>query len=59
MTDRRRPTVSIGDGGLSAFAGDERGVSNVVGYVLVFSLVTMTIGTVFAVGITGLEDRQS
>jgi len=34
------------------------GVSNVVGYVLVFSLVTMTIGTVFAVGITGLEDRQ-
>jgi len=58
MTDRRRPTVSIGDGGLSAFAGDERGVSNVVGYVLVFSLVTMTIGTVFAVGITGLEDRQ-
>jgi hypothetical protein len=58
MSDRRRPTVSIGDGGLSAFAGDERGVSNVVGYVLVFSLVTMTIGTVFAVGITGIEDRQ-
>ncbi|WP_123623455.1 hypothetical protein [Halorubrum sp. CSM-61] len=58
MTDRRRPTVSVGDGGLAAFADDERGVSNVVGYVLVFSLVTVTIGTVFAVGITGIEDRQ-
>ncbi|ELZ36158.1 hypothetical protein C471_15152 [Halorubrum saccharovorum DSM 1137] len=58
MSDRRRPTVSIGDGGLAALADDERGVSNVVGYVLVFSLVTVTIGTVFAVGITGLEDRQ-
>lgn len=55
MTDEGRPTVSIGDGGLAA---DERGVSNVVGYVLVFSLVTVTIGTVFAVGITGIEDRQ-
>jgi hypothetical protein len=58
MTDRRRPTVSVGDGGLAAFAGDERAVSNVVGYVLVFSLVTVTIGAVFAVGITGIEDRQ-
>jgi len=58
MTDRRRSTVSIGDGGFAAFADDARGVSNVVGYVLVFSLVTVTIGTVFAVGITGLEDRQ-
>lgn len=58
MTDGRRPTVSIGDGGFAAFADDERGVSNVVGYVLVFSLVTVTIGTVFAVGITGIEDRQ-
>lgn len=58
MTDRRPSTVSIGDGGLAAFADDDRAVSNVVGYVLVFSLVTVTIGTVFAVGITGLEDRQ-
>mgnify|MGYP000728305063 CR=1 FL=1 len=58
MTDRRRSTVSVGDGGFAAFADDARGVSNVVGYVLVFSLVTVTIGTVFAVGITGLEDRQ-
>lgn len=59
MKGRRRPTVSIGDGGCSAFASDARGVSNVVGYVLVFSLVTITIGTVFAVGISGLEDRQA
>ncbi|WP_144920324.1 DUF7289 family protein [Halorubrum salsamenti] len=58
MTDRRRSTVSTGDCGLAAFAGDKRGVSNVVGYVLVFSLVTVTIGAVFAVGITGIEDRQ-
>lgn len=59
MTDRRAPTVSIGDGERTAFASDARGVSNVVGYVLIFSLVTITIGTVFAVGITGLEDRQA
>ena len=58
MTEGGRSTVSIGDGGLAALAEDERGVSNVVGYVLVFSLVTVTIGTVFAVGITGIEDRQ-
>lgn len=35
-----------------------RAVSDVVGYVLVFSLVTLTIGTVFAVGIVGVEQRQ-
>jgi len=57
VTDGPPPTVSV-DGGRFAFAGDERGVSDVVGYVLVFSLVTATIGTVFAVGITGIEDRQ-
>lgn len=56
MTRRRRPSVSIG--GADAFAGDERGVSDVVGYVLVFSLITVTIGSVFAVGITGVEDRR-
>jgi hypothetical protein len=59
MTDRRPPTVSIGDSERTPLASDERGVSNVVGYVLIFSLVTITIGTVFAVGITGLEDRQA
>ncbi|GAB7008501.1 DUF7289 family protein [Halorubrum trueperi] len=55
---RRAPTVAVGDGGLDALGDDDRGVSNVVGYVLVFSLVTVTIGTVFAVGITGVEDRR-
>lgn len=37
---------------------DERAVSDVVGYVLVFALITATLGTVFAVGFVGLEDRQ-
>lgn len=56
MSDRRGRTVSIGaaDGVL----GDDRGVSNVVGYVLVFSLITLTIGTVFTVGLAGVENRQ-
>lgn len=59
MSDRRSQTVSIGGtpGGPS-LAEDERGVSDVVGYILVFSLITITIGTVFAVGITGVEDRR-
>lgn len=57
MSRRRQSTVSIG--GADAFASDNRGVSDVVGYVLVFSLITITIGTVFAVGITGLEDRRA
>ncbi len=39
--------------------GSDRAVSDVVGYVLVFALVTATIGTVFAVGFVGLEDRQN
>ncbi|WP_435073170.1 DUF7289 family protein [Halorubrum sp. HHNYT27] len=56
MSDRRTRTVSLG--GISSLAGDDRGVSNVVGYILVFSLITITIGTVFAVGITGVEDRR-
>lgn len=60
MSDGSRSTVAVGGpdrlgGGLFA---DDRGVSNVVGYVLVFSLVTLTIGTVFAVGIVGVEQRQ-
>jgi hypothetical protein len=45
-------------GGVSSLVADDRGVSNVVGYILVFSLITITIGTVFAVGITGVEDRR-
>ncbi|GAA0509979.1 hypothetical protein SAMN04488066_108101 [Halorubrum aquaticum] len=41
------------------FAPDDRAVSDVVGYVLVFALVTATIASVFAVGMTGLEDRRN
>lgn len=37
---------------------DDRAVSEVVGFVLVFSLVTMTIAIVFAVGFGGLQDAQ-
>lgn len=58
MSRRRADSISV-DGSLCrSIAADDRGVSNVVGYVLVFSLITLTIGTVFAVGITGVEDRQ-
>ncbi|RAW45733.1 hypothetical protein DQW50_07470 [Halorubrum sp. 48-1-W] len=39
-------------------APDGRAVSDVVGYVLVFALVTATITSVFAVGMGGLEDRR-
>ena len=56
MSEPRASTVSVG--GASSLAGDDRGVSDVVGYILVFSLITVTIGTVFAVGITGVEDRR-
>ncbi|WP_435093670.1 DUF7289 family protein [Halorubrum sp. N11] len=56
MSRRRDRTVSVG--GISPLADDDRGVSDVVGYILVFSLITISIGTVFAVGITGVEDRQ-
>ncbi|WP_144799319.1 DUF7289 family protein [Halorubrum depositum] len=52
----RNRTISVG--GVPSLADDERGVSDVVGYILVFSLITITIGTVFAVGITGVEDRR-
>lgn len=36
----------------------ERGVSEALGYVLVFGIVTFTIGTVYATGISGLYDAQ-
>lgn len=61
MSGRPERTVSVGGAtGRSgrSLASDERGVSDVVGYILVFSLITITIGTVFAVGITGVEDRR-
>lgn len=56
MSRRRSPAVSVG--GVPSLADDDRGVSDVVGYILVFSVITITIGTVFAVGITGVEDRR-
>ena len=37
---------------------DRRGVSETLGYVLVFSLVISTIGAVMIFGFSGLEDRQ-
>jgi hypothetical protein len=37
---------------------DDRGVSEVVGFVLVFSVITMTIGIVSVVGLGGLQDAQ-
>ncbi len=49
-------TERTGPGG--GIGGDERAVSDVVGYVLVFTLVTATIGTVFGIGMVGLENRQ-
>ena len=61
MSGRRDRTVSVGGTAGSpgrSLAADDRGVSDVVGYILVFSLITITIGTVFAVGITGVEDRR-
>jgi len=41
------------------FDGDRRAVSETLGYVLVFSVVIMTISTVTVVGFNGLEDRQT
>lgn len=40
-------------------SGTDRAVSDVVGYILVFSLIVVMIGTVFTFGFTGLADRQS
>lgn len=56
MSRRRPRTVPVG--GVPSLAADDRGVSDVVGYILVFSLITVTIGAVFAVGIAGVEDRR-
>ena len=41
--------------GLSA---DDRGVSETIGFVLVFALITSTIAVTFTVGLGGLEDAQ-
>lgn len=45
-------TVEIGSG------SDDRGVSDVVGYVLIFSLIVATVGVVTVTGFSTLEDRQ-
>lgn len=37
---------------------DDRGVSEVVGYILTFSLITMTIAIVFTAGFSGLQDAR-
>ena len=37
---------------------DRRGVSETVGFVLVFSLVLLTVGTVLTVGYAGLQDAR-
>lgn len=37
---------------------DRRGVSETVGFVLVFSLVLLTVGTVFTIGYGGLQDAR-
>ena len=46
-------------GGTGESSPDERAVSDVVGYVLVFALVTATLAAVFTIGFVGLEERQN
>lgn len=43
---------------LDGLGSDERGVSETVGFVLVFALITSTIAVTFTVGLGGLEDAQ-
>lgn len=38
--------------------GQDRGVSDALGYVFVFAIITITIGLIYASGITGLTDVQ-
>lgn len=37
---------------------DRRGVSETLGFVIIFSLIAMTVGVVYAVGFTGLQDAR-
>lgn len=39
-------------------SASERGVSDVVGFVLIFALITSTVAIVYAFGFTGLEDAR-
>ncbi|MFA9515958.1 hypothetical protein ACERIT_01850 [Halopenitus sp. H-Gu1] len=41
------------------FRDDRRGVSEVIGFVLVFSLVIASVGIVFTVGLSGLQDARN
>lgn len=43
---------------LAGLGSDDRGVSETVGFVLVFALITSTIAVTFTVGLGGLEDAQ-
>ncbi|ELZ44749.1 hypothetical protein C463_07332 [Halorubrum californiense DSM 19288] len=47
-----------GLGGRAALRNDDRGVSETVGFVLVFALITTTIAVTLTVGLGGLEDVQ-
>lgn len=54
-------TIDLGPpsaGGGESVASDERAVSETVGFVLVFALITTTIAVVFTVGLGGLDDAQ-
>ncbi|QWC20433.1 hypothetical protein [Halorubrum sp. 2020YC2] len=42
----------------AGFRGDDRGVSETVGFVLVFALIATTIAVTFTVGFGGLEDAR-
>jgi hypothetical protein len=47
-----------GDSETSRFLAADRGVSETVGFVLVFALITTTIAVTFTVGLGGLNDAQ-
>ena len=54
MTDDRETTVSD-----RTFTTDDRGVSETIGYVLIFGIVVIILSTVFITGIAGLETSQA
>ena len=47
-----------GPGRADGFRSADRGVSETIGFVLVFALITSTIAVTFTVGLGGLEDAQ-
>lgn len=50
--DRARPTEAVGRG------SDERGVSDLIGFVLVFALIAAVVSIVSLAGLTALEDAR-